>query len=98
MGILFLRLGAECLREFNDLLIVPDGQEIPRLLPWLHSFARACAKGGDVGCLANAAGDITKSTLLTHCGVVAFAEQRRTHSPLMFAALMMGHHFSISAF
>ncbi len=27
MGILFLRLGAECLREFDDLLIVPDGQD-----------------------------------------------------------------------
>jgi hypothetical protein len=27
MGILFLRLGAECLREFVDLLIVLDGQD-----------------------------------------------------------------------
>jgi chloramphenicol 3-O phosphotransferase len=39
MGILFLRLGAACLREFDDLLIVSGGQDTA-IFAVVHSFAR----------------------------------------------------------
>jgi hypothetical protein len=48
MGILFLRRGAECLREFDELLIGPDGQDtaIFAAATFICSRARRAAMSG----------------------------------------------------